>query len=64
MRKDRVYAEAVGENDRTIYLFANPLSTDYDKERLLRVVRRSVTKAHYLRPATTVNASSSLGGGK
>ncbi len=53
MRKDRVYAESVGENHRTIYLFANPLSADYDKERLLRVVRRSVTKAHYLRPVAS-----------
>lgn len=49
LRKERVFA-TVSTEGQSMYLLANPLSTDYDKQRLLRVTRRCVTKAYYMRP--------------
>jgi bifunctional dethiobiotin synthetase / adenosylmethionine---8-amino-7-oxononanoate aminotransferase len=47
MRTERVFARPLGSD--TIYLMVTPYSEEYDKLRLIRVLRRSLTKAYYTR---------------
>lgn len=55
LRSDRVFARPLGAD--TIYLMVTPMTSSYDKQRLLRVLRRTMTKAFYLRPSSSSSSS-------
>ncbi len=45
LRHERVFARHVGQD--TVCLVVTPYTTDYDQQRILRVLRRVLTKAFY-----------------
>lgn len=50
LRQERVFARHVGTH--SICLMVTPVTADYDQQRLLRVLRRALTKAFYANRAT------------
>lgn len=54
LRQERLFARPLGN---TIYIMTTPFTTDYDRQRLLRVLRRTLTKTYYMRPTSFSPAS-------
>eukprot|EP00981_Chlorochromonas_danica_P006534 scaffold1420_cov182-Ochromonas_danica.AAC.12 len=57
LRAERIQAYPLNDN---IYVMCTPFTSTFDKQRIVRVLRRCLTKAFYLRPSSTVPEVSGL----
>lgn len=49
LQEERIQAHPLNNN---VYIMCTPFTSQYDKQRIVRVLKRCLTKAHYLRPTS------------